>query len=104
MAMIFTSCVGMSWAVGDMTCTTYNHVSTPDTLSCAGTGMGMGMMGADAMVNMAVQLSASSYHPGGVNVAIGDGSVRFVKDGITLNAWRSLSTRNGGEILGGTDY
>jgi prepilin-type N-terminal cleavage/methylation domain-containing protein len=104
MAMIFTSCLGMSWAVGDMTCTTYNHVSTPDTRSCAGTGMGMGMMDANSMVNMAVQLPPSSFHPGGVNVAIGDGSVRFVKDSITLNAWRSLSTRNGGEIISSDSY
>jgi prepilin-type N-terminal cleavage/methylation domain-containing protein len=104
MAMVFTSSIGMTWAVGDMSCTTYNHVSTPNTRSCAGTGMGMGMMGADAMVNMAVQLSASSYHPGGVNLAIGDGSVRFIKDGINLNVWRSLSTRNGGEILSASDY
>jgi prepilin-type N-terminal cleavage/methylation domain-containing protein len=104
MAMIYSSSVGMAWAVGDMTCTTYNHVSTPNTRSCAGTGMGMGMMGEDMMVNMAVQLPPSSYHPGGVNVGIGDGSVRFVKDTINLTAWRSLSTRNGGEILGATDY
>jgi prepilin-type N-terminal cleavage/methylation domain-containing protein len=104
MAMIYTSSVGMSWAVGDMTCTTYNHVSTPNTRSCAGSGMGMGMMDPNAMINMAVQLPPSSYHPGGVNVAIGDGSVRFVKDSINLAAWRSLSTRNGGEILSSSDY
>ncbi len=104
MAMVFTSSMGMAWAVGDMTCTTYNHVSTPNTRSCAGTGMGMGMMGQDAMVNMAVQLPPSSYHPGGVNLVIGDGSVRFVKDSINLNPWRSLSTRNGGEILSASDY
>jgi prepilin-type N-terminal cleavage/methylation domain-containing protein len=101
MAMVYTSSVGMAWAIGDMSCTTYNHVSTPNTRSCAGTGMGMGMMGEDAMINMAVQLPPSSFHPGGVNVLIGDGGVRFVKDGITLNAWRSLSTRNGGEIISG---
>ncbi len=102
MAMIYTSSVGMAWAVGDMTCTTYNHVSTPNTRSCAGSGMGM--MDTNAMVNMAVQLPPSSYHPGGVNLAIGDGSVRFVKDGINLGAWRALSTRNGGEIVGGDSY
>jgi prepilin-type N-terminal cleavage/methylation domain-containing protein/prepilin-type processing-associated H-X9-DG protein len=104
MAMIFSSSVGMAWAVGDMTCTTYNHVSTPNTRSCAGSGMGMGMMDPNGMINMAVQLPPSSYHPGGVNVAICDGSVRFVKDGITLNAWRGLGTRNGGEILDGSAY
>jgi prepilin-type N-terminal cleavage/methylation domain-containing protein/prepilin-type processing-associated H-X9-DG protein len=40
--------------------------------------------------------SASSRHPGGVNVAMMDGSVRFVKDGVSLPVWRALSTRIGG--------
>jgi prepilin-type N-terminal cleavage/methylation domain-containing protein/prepilin-type processing-associated H-X9-DG protein len=106
MAMPLTSRVGAAWAIGDMTCTTYNHVSVPDTRSCAGMssgmGMGMGMMG--SMVNMAVQLAPSSYHSGGVNLAMGDGSVRFIKDSIALNVWRSLSTRNGGEVISGSDY
>jgi prepilin-type N-terminal cleavage/methylation domain-containing protein/prepilin-type processing-associated H-X9-DG protein len=72
--------------------------------------------------------SASSRHPGGVNVALADGSVRFVKDtvsswplaadglpvGIPRNnplyftgdfgtsrpgVWQALSTRAGGEVL-----
>jgi prepilin-type processing-associated H-X9-DG protein len=60
------------------------------------------MMG--SMVDMAVQLSPSSFHPGGVNVLIGDGSVRFVRETIALNVWRGLSTRNGGEVLSGSDY
>jgi prepilin-type N-terminal cleavage/methylation domain-containing protein/prepilin-type processing-associated H-X9-DG protein len=48
--------------------------------------------------------SASSPHPGGVNVAMMDGSVRFVKDGVTLPVWRALSTRNGGEAVDGEAY
>ncbi len=70
--------------------------------------------------------SASSLHPGGVNVLMGDGSVRFVKDtiqswpldsltgypaGASLSSrgwwvnlprpgvWQSLSTRSGGEVI-----
>ncbi len=61
MAMPLTSRVGAAWAVGDMTCTTYNHVSTPGTRSCA--GMDMSMMGM-SMVNMAVQLSAVELSSG----------------------------------------
>ena len=64
--------------------------------------MGGGMMG--SMVDMAVQLSASSQHPGGVNVLLGDGSVRFIKESVALNIWRGLSTRNGGEVLSDSDY
>ena len=41
------------------------------------------MMGA-SMANMAVQLPPSSAHPGGVNIAFGDGSVRFIKDSVSL--------------------
>ena len=102
MAMPLTSRVGAAWAVGDMTCTTYNHVSGPNTRSCA--GMGSSMMMGMSMVNMAVQLSASSFHPGGVNLMMGDGSVRFIKDGVSLLVWRGLSTRNGGEVVGSDSY
>lgn len=43
---------------------------------------------------------ASSTHPGGVNVLLGDGSVRFVRDGIPLAIWQALSTRATGEVVG----
>ena len=107
MAMQLTSRVGAAWAIGDMSCTTYNHVSTPDTRSCAGMDASMMagmMMSSTSMVNMAVQLAPSSYHSGGVNLLMGDGSVRFIKDSVNLNVWRGLSTRNGGEILSGDAY
>ena len=42
---------------------------------------------------------ARSRHPGGVNVAMCDGSVRMVNDSIDLNTWRALSTIHGGETL-----
>ena len=102
MAMPLTSRIGATWAIGDMTCTTYNHVSGPNTRTCA--GMDPGMMMGGQMINMAVQLPPSSYHPGGVNVLFGDGSVRYTKDTIALNVWRALSTRNGGEVTSSSDY
>lgn len=45
--------------------------------------------------------AARSQHPGGVNVALCDGSVRFVADDIDLTTWRALSTTHGNEILSG---
>ncbi len=41
--------------------------------------------------------SARSNHSGGVNVAMGDGSVQFVSDSIALKTWRAMSTAAGGE-------
>lgn len=36
--------------------------------------------------------TARSDHPGGVNLMLGDGSVRFVAETINLNVWHALST------------
>jgi prepilin-type N-terminal cleavage/methylation domain-containing protein/prepilin-type processing-associated H-X9-DG protein len=49
-------------------------------------------------------VTSRSNHPGGVNVLLGDGSVRFVKETTNRAVWRALSSIRGGEIVGGTDY
>src|SRR5207249_2085306 len=41
--------------------------------------------------------AARSYHSGGINVAMADGSVLFVSDSIPLAVWQALATRGGGE-------
>lgn len=43
--------------------------------------------------------AARSFHSGGVNVLLCDGSVKFVKDSISIPTWRALSTKDGGEII-----
>ncbi|MDX2037776.1 MAG: DUF1559 domain-containing protein [Isosphaeraceae bacterium] len=43
--------------------------------------------------------ASRSYHPGGVNTAMADGSVRWFSSGIALPVWRALGTRAGGEIV-----
>jgi prepilin-type N-terminal cleavage/methylation domain-containing protein/prepilin-type processing-associated H-X9-DG protein len=102
MGMGLTSWMGATWTIGDMSQSTYNHVSQPNTYTCA--AMGGMMMPTQSMANMAVDLPPSSYHPGGVNLLLGDGSVRFIKSTIALSVWRALSTRNGGEIVDGSAY
>ncbi len=44
-------------------------------------------------------VTSRSYHGGGVNVAMLDGSVRFVTDSIERDLWQHLSTRNGHEVV-----
>ncbi len=51
-----------------------------------------------------VAITARSFHPGGVNAAMMDGSVRFFKDSINQAAWRALGTRSGGEVVGADSY
>ncbi len=37
-------------------------------------------------------MTARSHHPGGVNLLLGDGSVRFVAESLDLDIWQALST------------
>jgi len=49
-------------------------------------------------------MASRSYHPGGVNVAFADGSVRFLKNTVNANAWAALGTRAGGEVISADAY
>ena len=51
-----------------------------------------------------ISATANSYHPGGVNVGMCDGSVRFVKSTTSIAAWRAIGTRGSGEIVNGSDF
>ncbi len=79
--------------MGENCCTLYNHVSGPNTITCAGLPF------PGTMTNMAMQVAASSFHPGGVNVMFCDASIRFVSDTVELTTWRALGTRAGGETI-----
>jgi prepilin-type N-terminal cleavage/methylation domain-containing protein/prepilin-type processing-associated H-X9-DG protein len=46
-------------------------------------------------------VAASSYHTGGVNVGMADGSVRFVPDSINFTTWQAMGSANGGEVVSG---
>jgi prepilin-type N-terminal cleavage/methylation domain-containing protein len=61
-------------------------------LGCANTGQGNGGCGDGNKAN--------SPHTAGINTALGDGSVRYVGQGISGNTWWSALTPAGGEVLG----
>ncbi len=54
---------------------------------------------ARCMMNCTNNLGAYSFHPGGVNVAMGDGSVRFLSDQVQPELFAALCTLAGGEAI-----
>jgi prepilin-type processing-associated H-X9-DG protein len=97
-ALRLTYRMGASWTMGEMCCTTYNHVEKPNGVTCASPGF------QGNMANMPMIMPPSSKHPGGVNSLMGDGSVKFVKDTTALETWRALGTRNGGEAISADQF
>jgi prepilin-type N-terminal cleavage/methylation domain-containing protein len=85
---------GASWCMGEMCCTTYNHVSPPNTNTCAGVGFSGGMR------NMPMQVPPSSRHPMIVNVVMGDCAVRPIQTKIDLAPWRAMGTRANTDVVG----
>ena len=49
-------------------------------------------------------ITARSYHAGGVNILLGDGSVRFIKSSIDGNIWRTLGTVAGAEVISADQF
>jgi len=49
-------------------------------------------------------VNATSNHPGGCNVMMADGSVRFVKSSISMLIWMQLGTIAGGEVVSSDAY
>ena len=63
----------------------FDHLMPPNGLSC--------LRGRDGQRLFGVRnFTASSRHPGGVNVATLDGAVSFVADGVSQPVWWSLGT------------
>lgn len=85
---------GAAWGTSFMgNGNTYSHNMMPNEKSChnvdggpddwaGGTGM-----------------AASSNHPGGVGVGMGDGSVRFVSETVSQDVWWAVGTRSGRESV-----
>jgi prepilin-type processing-associated H-X9-DG protein len=93
---------GAYWMLG-MAYTTENnayfHFGTPNTLSCSDTNAeDPNWGGTHGLIN------ATSNHSGGVNVLMGDGSVKFVKNTISVQTWWAIGTRNGNETVSADAY
>jgi prepilin-type processing-associated H-X9-DG protein len=49
-------------------------------------------------------VNASSFHPGGVNCCMADGSVKFIKNTINTATWWALGTKANGEVISADAY
>jgi len=90
----FHPTTGLTWAVGTLSQTCYNHVLKPN----------------DSIFDCVLPLSdpvsglfaaRSNHH--GVHAAFCDGSVRFIGNGVAAGVWAALGSRNGNEVISSDD-
>jgi prepilin-type N-terminal cleavage/methylation domain-containing protein/prepilin-type processing-associated H-X9-DG protein len=82
----------------------YSHVMPPNSISCTGVQTATSSISNPQWGGIGAAISATSNHPGGVNVGFCDGSVKFVKDSIDIPTWWGLGTRNGRELISADAY
>jgi prepilin-type processing-associated H-X9-DG protein len=86
--------MGMYWWMGLTSSGTFNTAMPPNSKFCT---QGNENYWAQAF-------GTSSRHPGGVNMALADGSVKFLKNTISPPIMWALGSRNGGEVLNADQY
>ncbi len=79
---------GISWAFSGAINSLTNGYTTPNSRI------------PDVVIHFTGYFAPRSYHPGGAQLALGDGSVRFLIDSIDTDLHRALHSRNGREVLG----
>ena len=77
------------WIVGDYGETLINHFRKPNAprRDCIN------------YRKLKARQAAKSFHPGGVNLLLCDGAVRFIADQVDLEVWRDIASRDGGELV-----
>ena len=93
---------GANWAWGTPGITLFQTVVAPNSTDhpwascrqdCAGCG-----------VDSSHVVNSTSNHPGGCNVLMTDGSVKFIKSAIAMKTWWALGTINNGEVVSADQY
>lgn len=96
----FPNAIGTRWSMGVTGWTMFATILTPNEKPWSACRIGCAGCGIDNTQIM----SATSAHSGGVNVAMADGSVKFVKGSIARSVWWGLGTRAGNEIISSDSY
>jgi len=91
-----TATLGQYWAIGlpDLTLGNVIQGPNPKYPNCNNVNS----------YNSPGMATLSSFHPGGCNVVMGDGSVRFIKDSISLTTVWALGSRAQGEVISADSY
>jgi prepilin-type N-terminal cleavage/methylation domain-containing protein/prepilin-type processing-associated H-X9-DG protein len=93
---------GFSWATGEIRCASYNHFLPPNAAipDCVtnDTNPGPGLYTAVGF------RAARSRHTSGVNLLLGDGSVRFATNSIQPATWLAIATRAGSEVINDANW
>ncbi len=84
---------GTMWSVGSGLSTIFSTILNPNTQhsNCMDHA-------SSNLANAPSVVSARSWHSGGVQVTLADGSVHFIGDGIDNTLWQRLGARNDGNV------
>ena len=97
---------GWLWAWGADTMSMFNTIVPPNSTQYQ---WGMCRFGCNGCATIYSAdhsniTNATSAHPGGCNVLMGDGSVRFIKSSIAQNIYWALGTKAGGEVISSDSF
>ncbi len=86
--------VGESWLWGSWRLTYFNHLLTPNHQipDCS--------QGSFGLSGLSGSFAARSFHPGGVNVLMADGTVHFVSETISTEIWQGMGTSSNSDDAG----
>ena len=98
--LLDTNVLGENWAIGVPSVTLGNMLVPPNpkTTNCNLS------TGSSNDVNQPGVYGLSSRHPGGANVLMCDGSVKFLKDSTSNATIWALGSRGSGEIIDASSY
>jgi prepilin-type N-terminal cleavage/methylation domain-containing protein/prepilin-type processing-associated H-X9-DG protein len=96
----FQATKGVRWHYGAPGHTMYNHRRPPNDAQpdCRG-GLPHSDKSDPIWSFLSLNVTARSFHSGGVNSLLADGHVQFIKNTINVATWQALGTRNGGEVI-----
>ncbi|SIN78899.1 prepilin-type N-terminal cleavage/methylation domain-containing protein/prepilin-type processing-associated H-X9-DG domain-containing protein [Singulisphaera sp. GP187] len=90
---------GSSWGIGALGYSMFNTVIPPNGAKWVACRTDCCAQAQHAHYNL-----ATSAHSGGVNTAMADGSVKFIKNSVAWQTWWALGTKANGEVISADAY